>query len=124
MAATPPGLPAPDGLFDSAAKATATITALAKAMHDYPPRVTLREIWKTLPVVLSAPAVLEGATVVGGLGAAYYVGACLGSLLAATGQSITLPNLTTKATQLQLQGPWVMPGLTQVMARHHVRAQR
>lgn len=88
MAATPPGLPAPEGLFDTAAKATATIAALARAMKDYPSRVTIREIWMTVPVRASAPAALEGVTVVMGISAAYYVGACVGSLLVATGQSV------------------------------------
>ena len=124
MAATPPGLPAPEGLFDSAATAMGSITAIAKAMRDYPSRVTIREIWKTIPAFASPGAVLEGATFLGGVGAAYYVGACLGSLLAATGQTITLASLARKADELHLQGAWLMPSMTRVMSHRFMRAQR
>jgi hypothetical protein len=83
------GLAAPRSVFGTLALATANIAALSRAMQQYPQRVTVVEIWRTIPAFATAAAMSEVAVVLGGIGAAFYVGACLGSLLVATGQSLS-----------------------------------
>jgi hypothetical protein len=117
------GLSAPRGLFETSTKATATISAIAGAMKHYGPRVTVREILLTIPAFASAPAVAELALLAGGVFAAFYVGACIGSFAVATGKTLALVDLTTVANQLRLSGPWLMPALTHTAAQRPLRGR-
>ncbi len=59
----------------------------------------------------------------GGVFAAFYVGACIGSFAVATGKSLALVDLTTVANQLRLSGPWLMPALTHAAAQKPLRGR-
>ena len=117
------GLPCPESLFGTAATASATIGTIAKAIKDYGPRVTVREIFMTLPaltgVAVSASVVAEVAALTGALLATAYLGCCIGSFLVATGQTLSSSNIIANITfPLRLPGyPWVPVSLTQVLER-------
>jgi hypothetical protein len=91
------GLPAPQTLFGTLAAATATISTLAKAVSTYGTRVTLSEILGATFVGEGAAGVAAGlgevATVVGALTASFYLGACVGSLIACTINKIFFPDV-------------------------------
>jgi len=79
------GLPAPTTLFGSVSAAVATISAISKAVSTYGTKVTIEEI--------VAAGILEGSVAaglgeilgaVGGVLASFYLGCCVGSLLACT----------------------------------------
>jgi hypothetical protein len=91
-------LPAPESLFGTLTAATASIGSMVKFVQNYGTRTTVAEMIITLPgavagagggVVGFATAASEGLLVVGALSAAYYVGACIGSLAVATGRSFS-----------------------------------
>lgn len=111
------GVPAPRRLFDSLTTATATIVALNKAVATYGPRVTMRELVLTMPALVTPAAALEFGTLTAGITAAFYVGACVGSLLVATGHTITHLGLLRQASQLRLTGNWLHPAFAQVTVR-------
>jgi hypothetical protein len=71
------GLTAPQSLFDSQEKATATVTALIAAIKTVGATTTIAEI-------VGAGTVLEGLTVVAGVSASFYAGACVGALIYAS----------------------------------------
>jgi hypothetical protein len=79
------GLPAPDSLFGDVTTAVATISTIAKAVATYGNKVTIADI--------AGASVLEGAVAaglgeilgaVGAVVASFYLGACIGSLIACT----------------------------------------
>ena len=82
------GLPAPTTLFSSVAAATATIGALTKAVSMYGTEVTISELVGATFVGTGAASIAAGlgevAVVAGALTASFYVGACVGSLIACT----------------------------------------
>jgi hypothetical protein len=91
------GLPAPEDFFGTKETAIATIAGIAKYIEKYGTRVTVHELWEIGPkwtavmaggatAVSVSKAVLEGIVVLGGLSAAAYLGACIGSLAVATGE--------------------------------------
>lgn len=91
-------LPAPESLFGTVTTATASIGSMVKYVQTYGTRVTLREMLMTLPGAVSgagggavgyATAGSEAILVIGAVSAAYYVGACLGSLAVATKKTIS-----------------------------------
>lgn len=92
------GLPAPMSLFGTLSTATASIGAMTTYISTYGTSTTVSEMLLTLPgaaagagggVVGFATAVSEGLLVVGALSAAFYVGACIGSLAVATGKKLS-----------------------------------
>ena len=91
-------LPAPYGLFGTLTTATATIGAMVKLVEKFGTRVTVAELIKTLPGAVAgagggAVGIATGASecllVAGAVSAAYYVGACIGSLAVATGKTLS-----------------------------------
>ena len=81
------GLPAPASLFGTFATAVATTNAIASGIAKLGMRVTLRELLWGFPIAARgtalAAAVAEGGAVLGALAASFYLGACIGSLIAA-----------------------------------------
>jgi hypothetical protein len=73
------GLPAPESLFGNVASAAANTTAIVAAVEKFGSGVTISEL-------VGAGTLSEGLIVVGGCTAAFYVGACIGSLAVATGK--------------------------------------
>ena len=88
------GLPAPTSLFSSAATAAATISAIAKAVATYGTRVTISEIIGAGILSESVAAGLsEVAGAITGVLLSFYLGACVGSLLACTVDAIFFPDI-------------------------------
>lgn len=86
-------LPAPESLFGTVTTATATIGSMIKYIQLYGTKATVREMILTLPGAFAgagkgcvgfATAASEAIVVIGAVSAAYYVGACIGSLAIAT----------------------------------------
>lgn len=113
------GLPAPSRVFGTLTTATATIAALGNFVVKYGQRVTLREFVLTMPALFAAEAAVEIAGLAAGMTAAFYFGACLGSLIYATGHVVTHSSLSHKAAQMKIRGPWLAAAFADVM-----RAQR
>jgi len=70
------GLPAPTSLFSTAAAAIATIKAIQAAIATYGTEVTIAEL-------IGAGLLSDALAVAGALTASFYVGACIGCLIAA-----------------------------------------
>lgn len=115
------GLPAPRGPFETLTTAVTTIVAINRTIATYGRNVTLRELLLTLPAFASAGAVVELGAVAASVTAAFYLGACLGSLLVATGHVVTHSTLTHKAARLGLSGPWLWPAFVAVVRRDSER---
>ena len=112
------GLPAPKSLFESASTAVASTVALAKTVDVYGPRVTVKEVLRTMPRLFSAKAVLELGAISAAVTAAFYVGACLGSLAVATGKTASVQHMIATAMHFRIRvAPWLMPNLTIVESR-------
>lgn len=81
------GLPAPASLFGSLSVAIASTGAMAGCIAKLGTSATLSEVLLTLPLVsggaAAAAGVAELAAALGALSAAFYLGACIGSLVAA-----------------------------------------
>lgn len=73
------GLPAPDTLFGTLATATATISAIVVGIEKFGTAVTIGEL-------IGAGILSEQLLAIAALSAAFYVGACIGSLAVATGR--------------------------------------
>lgn len=70
------GLPVPTSLFSSAAAAIATIKAIQAAVAAYGTEVTIAEL-------IGAGVLSDALAVAGALTASFYVGACVGCVIAA-----------------------------------------
>lgn len=90
-------LPAPESLFGTLTTATGSIGAMVKYIQTFGTKATVREMFMTLPGAVSgagggavgfATAASEALLVVGAVSAAYYIGACLGSLAVATKRTV------------------------------------
>ncbi|WP_320041742.1 hypothetical protein [uncultured Desulfobacter sp.] len=81
------GLPCPKSIFGTVTLAVSNISVLAGGIKTLGAGATMSEIFLTIPTAggatALATAVGEICLVVGGLAAAFYVGACLGSLIVA-----------------------------------------
>lgn len=113
------GVPAPKRLFDSVTTATATVVAINRAIVTYGPKVTLKEIVLTMPALFTASALVELGTLTAEITAAFYVGCCIGSLLVATGHSLTHLGMLRQAHQMHLSaakgsGAWLQPAFAKV----------
>lgn len=116
------GLPAPKTLFESVGTAAATTTALARAVETYGPRVTLREIFLTVPALASGAAAVELAGIAASVTASFYVGACLGSLVYATWHSLVPYDTTLVAARHRIPlRPWLLQSATTSLQRSHQR---
>jgi hypothetical protein len=81
------GLPAPASLFGTLSVAIASTGAIAGCIAKLGTTATFSEVLLTLPLVsggaAAAAGVAEVAAMLGALSAAFYLGACIGSLIAA-----------------------------------------
>lgn len=76
------GLPAPETLFGNLTTATSNITAIVVVAEKYGAGITIAEL-------VGAGLLSEKLIIIGTCGAAFYVGACIGSLSVATGRSLS-----------------------------------
>jgi hypothetical protein len=81
------GLPAPSSLFSTLSLAIASTSAIANCIAKLGPSATISEIAITMPFVAggaaAAAGIAEAATALGAVTASFYLGACIGSLIAA-----------------------------------------
>jgi hypothetical protein len=82
------GLPAPTSLFATFATANGTLAAIAGVIAKFGTKMTLREVFGTIPSLASGGAKLAGGladanVAIAGMSAAYYLGATTGCLLSA-----------------------------------------
>jgi hypothetical protein len=120
------GLVAPDTLFGSQQLAVGTIATILGFIDKFGTKVTVQEI-------IGAGTKLELLATVGALGAAYYVGAAIGSLAVASGRTISggtsLADVMYEASKWQLKRPWLTslfhqrPGIydPSVLGRKHYK---
>jgi len=123
--AATPGLPSPDALFGTAEKAVASIGTMLAYLKSikFDNSITIGMMFRAWPAFSATAAgataqtgaVLEVSGAVGALGAAYYVGACLGALIYATGsvlgdsigagETASIKGLQNRAAQLGIEIP-------------------
>lgn len=98
------GLSAPDELFGTLEKTIGCAYAMSKAIEVYGTRVTIGEL-------VYAGTFSEGLGVALSIGAAYYLGAVIGSIAVATGQSIsggtTIADILFTARKYNLYRDWM-----------------
>lgn len=98
------GLSAPDELFGTLEKTVGSAYALSKAIETYGTRVTIGEL-------IGAGTLSEGLGVALSVGAAFYLGAVIGSLAVATGRSIsggtTIADVLFTAKEHNLYSHWM-----------------
>lgn len=106
------GLPAPDELFGTLEKTIGCAYAMSKAIEVYGSRVTIGEL-------IGAGTFSEGLGVVISVGAAYYLGAVIGSIAVATGQSVsggtTIADILFTAKKYKLYRDWMPDAFTDGM---------
>jgi hypothetical protein len=127
---TPLNLPAPETLFGTLTTATTTIGTMMKFIQTYGTRATVSEMILTLPgaatgagggIVGISVAASEMLFAVGALSAAYYIGACIGSLAVATGKKfsggVSLVDCLSTAKQYGIDTPqWLQQTLSSNLA--------
>ena len=98
------GLPAPDSLFGSVQSAVTTVTVLLASIDKFGQRTTIAEL-------IGAGTRLEKLGMIGTLSAAFYAGACIGSLAVATGRSLSggasVADVLLYARVNHLHRPWL-----------------
>ena len=96
------GLPCPKTLFGTLTSATATTGAIVAVVEKFGTSVTIGEL-------IGAGVLSEALLVVGGVSAAFYAGACVGSLAVATGQTLadglSIADLFACATKHEIDTP-------------------
>jgi hypothetical protein len=96
------GLPAPETLFGTLTTATATTAAIVAAVEKFGTAVTVGEL-------IGAGSLSEVLIEIAALSAAFYVGACIGSLAVATGRyffgGLSIGNLFVCATAHGIETP-------------------
>lgn len=104
-------MPPPDSLFGTQQLAIGTISTLLGLIEKFGTKVTVMEL-------IGAGTRLEQLAVVGAASSAYYVGALIGSLAVATGQTLaggtSLADVLYEASKWKLDRPWV----TTLLHRH------
>jgi hypothetical protein len=107
------GLPAPESLFATVQTAVATVTVLLSNIDKFGKTVTVGEL-------IGAGTRVEKLTVVAALSAAFYAGACIGSLAIATGRTLaggaSLADVLLVARTYQLERSWLTPVLLRAPA--------
>jgi hypothetical protein len=98
------GLPAPDSLFGTLQSSLTTVTVLLASIDKFGKRATVAEL-------IGAGTRLEKLGMIGTLSAAFYAGACIGSLAVATGRSLsggaTVADVLLYARIHHLHRPWL-----------------
>lgn len=101
------GLSAPDELFGTLEKSIGSAYAISKAIETYGTRITIGEL-------IGAGTFSEGLGMVLSVGAAFYLGAVIGSIAVATGRSVaggtTIADVLFTAKEYNLYRNW-MPGV-------------
>lgn len=96
------GLPVPSSLFGALGTTLGTVGAIAGAISKFGTSVTVAEIILTLPLegsaVVVAAAVGDIVAACGAVAAAFYVGACIGSVLVAAYETLAVPALAKVAS--------------------------
>jgi hypothetical protein len=102
------GLPAPATLYGNFTTALATAGTIVGVIEKFGPRVTVMD-------AVIAGLLGEQLLVVGGMSAAGYAGAVIGSLAVATGRSLSggtsLADVLSFASSKGLNAPWLTPVL-------------
>lgn len=97
-------LSAPDEFFSSQEKALGAAYTITKAIDTFGPRVTVGEL-------IGAGILSEKLCIAVSMGAAYYLGAVIGSIAVATGRSIsggvTIADVLFVANEHNLNRPWL-----------------
>lgn len=107
------GLEAPSSLFGSESKAVETLGAILAALKRLGPQATVAE-------VIGATTGMEKLLVVGSLGAAFYTGAAIGSLMVATAETAWCsPSNPSGSEPTKTPPPKIPP--SPVASRHSVR---
>jgi hypothetical protein len=92
------GLPMPSSIFGTVSTTLGTVGALAGAIAKVGATATISEIFLTAPIAagstVAAAAIGEIIAVCGGVAAAFYVGACIGSVLVAAYETLGVFDLT------------------------------
>jgi len=100
------GLPAPESLFGTLQTTVATVTVLLTNIDKFGKTVTVREL-------IGAGTRLEKLATVAALSAAFYVGACIGSLAVATGRTlaggVSIADVLLLARRHQIDRAWLPP---------------
>lgn len=104
------GLPAPDTLFKTVGAAVGSVSAILAVIDKLGKTATIGEI-------IGATTGLELLGAIAGLTAAFYVGACIGSIAVATGRSVSngskISDVLASAQSNQIYRPWLPGVLTQ-----------
>ncbi|KQV49886.1 hypothetical protein [Massilia sp. Root335] len=104
-------MPPPESLFGTQQLAIGTISTILGCIEKFGTKVTVME-------VIGAGTRLEQLAVMSAAGAAYYVGALIGSLAVATGRTLaggtSLADVLYEASKWKLDRPWV----TTLLHRH------
>jgi hypothetical protein len=92
------GLPAPHSLFESAVTATGTIQSLARAVKPLARVSRSASCSGQSQGFASAAALADFATLAVGMTAAFYLAACAGSFVMATGQTLSTSSFAATLT--------------------------
>ena len=102
------GLPAPESIYGTLTLALASSTTILVQIEKFGQAVTVGDL-------IGAGTLLEGLNVIGALSAAYYVGAVIGSIAVATGNSISgglsIADVVYAANKHNLNRPWLIDSL-------------
>jgi len=113
------GLPAPESLFGTLQTTVATVTVLLTNIDKFGKTVTVREL-------IGAGTRLEKLATVAALSAAFYVGACIGSLAVATGRTlaggVSIADVLLLARRHQIDRAWLTPVLLKAPAIYQQNA--
>lgn len=113
------GLPAPESLFGTLQTTVATISTIATQVDKFGKAVTIGEL-------IAAGTKIEFLGYIAATSAAFYVGACIGSLAVATGRSLSggysLVDLISTAHMHNLNRPWLQPTLRLYPGIYDLRA--
>ena len=98
------GLPAPDSLFGSLQSSLTTVSVLLASIDKFGKTATIADL-------IGAGTRLEKLGMLGTLSAAFYAGACIGSLAVATGRSLSggasVADVLFYARTHHLHRPWL-----------------
>jgi hypothetical protein len=98
------GLPAPDSLFGTLQGSLTTVTVLLASIDKFGKTATIADL-------IGAGTRLEKLGMIGTLSAAFYAGACIGSLAVATGRSMSggtsVADVLLYARTHHLHRPWL-----------------
>jgi hypothetical protein len=112
------GLEAPESFFGTLEKATFHIGALATTVKLHgAEQLTLNQLYRAAPTVARAPVLAALAVRMGGIYSAFYVGAAIGSLAVAAGETPSVRSFLLTANQARVApAPWLLPTLAKVAA--------